>query len=132
MFDDSGNVLPFDVRSDEGLSGLIQAFNAAVTQHRDHDAGETSTVAVPNPDTTSDADPLSDLPLLADDRRFVERQIRYLSQNNKNRILGLYHRAWIRARGDMGEHDVIKKDNAGRRQANRFLRRYVQRLKRTP
>ena len=128
MVDDSGNVLPFDVRSDEGLSGLIQTFNAAVTQHRDHDAGETSTVAAPNPDTTSDAAPLADLPLLADDRRFVERQIRYLSQNNKDRILRLYHRAWIKAH--TRERDAVKKDNAGRRQANRFLRRYMQRLKR--
>ncbi|MHB1608972.1 MAG: hypothetical protein ACYCXX_10145 [Acidiferrobacter thiooxydans] len=130
MFDDSGNVLPFDIRSDEGLSRLVLAFDATVTQHRDHDAGETSTVAAPDHYATSDADPLADLPLLADDRRFVERQVRYLSQTNKARILVLYRMVWTRAQ--VREHDVIKKDNAGRRQANIFLRRYIQRLKRTP
>jgi hypothetical protein len=130
MFDDSGNVLPFDVQSDEGLSRLVLAFNATVTQHQERDTGETNTAAAPDPDTTSDADPLSDLPLLIDDKKFIERQIRYLSQTNRTRILDCYHKAWTKAQDR--EHDVIKKDNVGRRRANTFLRRYIQRLKRTP
>ena len=130
MFDDSGNVLPFDVQSDEGLSRLVLAFNATVTQHQERDTGETNTAAAPDPDTTSAADPLSDLPLLIDDKKFIERQIRYLSQTNRTRILDCYHKAWTKAQDR--EHDVIKKDNVGRRRANTFLRRYIQRLKRTP
>ena len=130
MFDDSGNVLPFDVQSDEGLSRLVLAFNATVKQHQERDTGETNTAAAPDPDTTSDADPLSDLPLLIDDKKFIERQIRYLSQTNRTRILDCYHKAWTKAQDR--EHDVIKKDNAGRRRANTFLRRYIQRLKHTP
>lgn len=129
MFDVSGNVLPFDIRPDKGLSRLVLAFNATVTQHKDYDAGQASTVT-PDPGTTSDADPLSDLPLLAEDRRFVERQIRYLSQANKAHILVLYRKVWTRAQDR--ERDAIKRENAGRRHANTFLRRYIWRLKRTP
>ena len=130
MFDDSGNVPLFDDLSDEGLLRLVLAFNATVTQHRDCGAVDVGEIAAHDPDTTSDADPLSDLPLLIDDKKFIERQIRYLSQTNRTRILDCYHRAWTKAQDR--EHDVIKKDNAGRRRANTFLRRYIQRLKRTP
>ena len=130
MVDDSGNVLPLDVQSDEGLSRLALAFNATVTQHRDHDADAVEANRDPNTTSDSDPDPLADLPLLAEDRRFIEKQIRYLSQTNRRRILDCYHKAWTKAQDR--EHDVIKKDNAGRRRANTFLRRYIQRLKHTP
>jgi hypothetical protein len=130
MFDDSGTILPFDVQSDEGLSRLVQVFNATVTQHQDCGAGDVGEVAAHDPDTTSNADPLTDLPLLADDRRFVERQIRYLSQANKAHILVLYRKVWTRAQDR--ERDAIKRENAGRRHANTFLRRRIWRLKRTP
>lgn len=74
-----------------------------------------------------DIDPfavLSNLPLLADDVRFIHHQTRFLSHSRQRSVLVWYRRIFLKGK----ERD--RQDNGGRRRANAFLRRYVRRIPR--
>ncbi len=82
-----------------------------------------------NDKTGNEPDPfavLADLPLLHDDKKFIEEQIKFLSHTNQRNLLIWYRRIWIQAQER--ERNVTRKENTGRRRANSFLRRYITRI----
>lgn len=72
---------------------------------------------------------LAELPLLPEDRRFIQEETRYLSLVLRNNVLGWYRHIFLK--GMQAEKNPICRHNAGRRRANAFLRRYVRHLRGT-
>lgn len=72
------------------------------------------------------ADPLADLPLLPDDRRFIRDKTQYLAPILRTNVLVWYRRIFLK--GMQAEKKPICRENVGRRRANAFLRRYLRRL----
>ena len=66
------------------------------------------------------ATPADDLPLLADDHRHITAQLRRHPQQRRTAVLNEYRRVWLAA----AEQEAIehRRDNAGRRAANIWLR----------
>ncbi|WP_231371006.1 hypothetical protein [Thioalkalivibrio sp. ALJ16] len=63
-------------------------------------------------------DPLAGLPLLREDRFFIERCL--VGRTDRHEMLAGYRREWLAAAD--AEASEIKRDNAGRRAANAWLR----------
>ena len=68
---------------------------------------------------------VSKLPLLAEDRKFIDHQTRFLRRDLRIAGLRMYLRVF--RRGMNACESPIQKENAGRRRANAFLRRWVAR-----
>lgn len=102
------------IRCDPGQSGLRA------------DRGSPPPVEASPRCEAGDADPLAGLPLLPEDRRFIQEETRYLAPVLQNDILGWYRRTFLK--GMRRETNLIRRSNAGRRRANAFLRRYVRHL----
>ncbi|WP_042805831.1 hypothetical protein [Thioalkalivibrio sp. ALE19] len=63
-------------------------------------------------------DPLADLPLLREDRLFIERCV--VGRSDRHDLLTEYRRQWLAAADAEGSE--IRRDNAARRAANAWLR----------
>ena len=72
----------------------------------------------PEPDMLSS---LADLPLLADDRRFIQQRLFSIPAQQHETVLTEYRRVWLDAAET--ETDENRRDNQGRRAANLYLLR---------
>ena len=66
-------------------------------------------------------DPLADLPLLPDDRRFIQKQLFRIPRQQHDAVLAEYRRVWLTTAE--AEGDENRRDNQGRRAANLYLLR---------
>jgi hypothetical protein len=86
------------------------------------DAGNTGQTS---DDDVDPFDILDGLPLMFDDKKFIEAQVQFLSHNKKVSVLEWYRRIWLKAQSR--DRNIIRRENTGRRHANSFLRRYLNR-----
>ena len=68
---------------------------------------------------------VNELPLLADDRKLIDHQTRFLRRDLRIKALLMYQRAFSRGMNRCTR--PAQKENAGRRRANQALRRWVAR-----
>jgi len=68
---------------------------------------------------------MQELPMLPGDREFVDHQVRFLCADLRVKALALYYCMF--RRGMTVCPDPVRRENAGRRRANAFLRRWVAR-----
>lgn len=90
------------------------------------EAGMTTRTTGDAGDNVDPFDILDGLPLLFDDRKFIEAQVQFLSHNKKVSVLEWYRRIWLKAQSR--DRNIIRRENTGRRHANSFLRRYLNRI----
>ena len=64
-----------------------------------------------------------ELPLLSEDRTFIQQRLKKVPFNIRPHIMANYATIWKEAADS--ESDINKKDNAGRRAANSYLMRYL-------
>ena len=69
---------------------------------------------------TPAADPLEGLPLLPDDRRWLDRILAPISPTRRLELLNEYRAVWLTAQGR--EPNELRRENAGRRAANSWIR----------
>lgn len=99
----------------ESLAYVISmAVKAGIT------ASSLSTPPASAKPTQAEVDPLLGLPVLPDDRRFIQTRLGGKTLARRRVLLTEYRRRWIEASGQ--EQAAHRKDNSGRRFANAWLR----------